>query len=209
MTGAETDESFMPASTERQVGEVARRLVELHLDFVWRSLRYLGITEPDREDACQRVWLVVTKNALRIRPGKEKSYIFSVVVRIAKEARRGRRPGHEPLEEHPLQAGTPSPEQQCDRGKARALLNELLVDLNQDQRTVFALFEIEGLSTPEIAEALGVSRGTVASRLRLARDHFQRKLDRYQSQYRATRESHTRLSGARLEAELLEGGDDE
>jgi RNA polymerase sigma-70 factor (ECF subfamily) len=38
---------------------------------------------------------------------------------------------------------------------------------------VFVLFELEGFSLPEIAEALQVPLGTATSRLRRARGHFE------------------------------------
>jgi RNA polymerase sigma-70 factor (ECF subfamily) len=41
-----------------------------------------------------------------------------------------------------------------------------------DLRTVFILFEIEGLSAPSIASMLDIPVGTAASRLRRARDIF-------------------------------------
>ena len=42
-----------------------------------------------------------------------------------------------------------------------------------DMRTAFVLFELEGLSVPEIAELTETKQGTVASRLRRARELFQ------------------------------------
>jgi DNA-directed RNA polymerase specialized sigma24 family protein len=40
------------------------------------------------------------------------------------------------------------------------------------------MFEIEGFSAPEIAEALELRLGTVSSRLRLARRAFERGVER-------------------------------
>jgi RNA polymerase sigma-70 factor (ECF subfamily) len=47
-----------------------------------------------------------------------------------------------------------------------------LQQLPQDSRTVFILFELEALSSPEIAALIDVPLGTVASRLRRAREQF-------------------------------------
>ena len=44
--------------------------------------------------------------------------------------------------------------------------------MTQDLRTAFVLFELEGLSVPEIAEVVKIPTGTVASRLRRAREQF-------------------------------------
>jgi RNA polymerase sigma-70 factor (ECF subfamily) len=44
--------------------------------------------------------------------------------------------------------------------------------MDEDQRLVFALFEIERMTGEEISDALGIPLGTVYSRLRLARASF-------------------------------------
>jgi RNA polymerase sigma-70 factor (ECF subfamily) len=54
----------------------------------------------------------------------------------------------------------------------RALLDRVLDGMPDDLRTVFVLFVLEGTSTPEIAALLGLPSGTVASRLRRAREAF-------------------------------------
>jgi RNA polymerase sigma-70 factor (ECF subfamily) len=44
---------------------------------------------------------------------------------------------------------------------------------------VFVLADVEGMTGPEIADALGIAVNTVYSRLRLARRDFERALARY------------------------------
>ncbi|HEX6277396.1 MAG TPA: sigma factor-like helix-turn-helix DNA-binding protein, partial [Polyangiaceae bacterium] len=50
-----------------------------------------------------------------------------------------------------------------------------------EQRTVFVLFELEGMTGDEIAEVASAPLATVYSRLRLARDTFRRVLERARS----------------------------
>jgi RNA polymerase sigma-70 factor, ECF subfamily len=190
-----SDGNGSPGERQRnaaQVAELHRRvhqLVQEHMDSVWRSLRRLGVSEADCDDGCQRVWVVVAQKADAIAPDKVKSYIFSVILRVASEMRRfEKRHHHVELDEHLLDPAPLDPEGSLDQRRARALLDTLLSALSWDQRIVFVMFEIEGFSSPEIAEALGISRGTVASRLRLARDDFQRALCRYQARARAASE---------------------
>jgi RNA polymerase sigma-70 factor (ECF subfamily) len=59
-----------------------------------------------------------------------------------------------------------------DRRRAVELADRVLAEMDPTLLTVFVLFEIEGLSTPEIAELVGVPLGTAASRLRRAREAF-------------------------------------
>lgn len=159
----------------------AERLVREHMDFAWRSMRRLGVDESECDDGCQRVWLVVARKVRVMEKSKERSFIFSVVVRVASEMRRAaQRRRWETLDclDEETQSNS-DPEGWCEQRRAKRLLDEQLAAMQWDNRVVFVLFEIEGFSTPEIAELLEVSRGTVASRLRLARETFRRGLARY------------------------------
>jgi RNA polymerase sigma-70 factor (ECF subfamily) len=52
------------------------------------------------------------------------------------------------------------------------LLDRVLGQLDASLVEVFVLFDVEGFSTKEVASALSVPEGTVASRLRRAREEF-------------------------------------
>jgi RNA polymerase sigma-70 factor (ECF subfamily) len=56
------------------------------------------------------------------------------------------------------------------------VLSEFFDELDESQRMVFYLADVEGLTAPEIAQALGVKLNTVYGRLRIARLRFERKL---------------------------------
>ena len=73
----------------------------------------------------------------------------------------------------------PGPDELSDQKRARELLNHVLDDMAFDLRTVFILFELEGLRSPEIAEVVGVPLGTVASRLRRAREAFRELVQKH------------------------------
>jgi RNA polymerase sigma-70 factor (ECF subfamily) len=76
---------------------------------------------------------------------------------------------------------SPFPEQEVDVRRRRALLDQLLEALPLPLRTVFVLFELEGLPTAEIGPMLGIPVGTVASRLRRARALFMARAKRLHS----------------------------
>jgi RNA polymerase sigma-70 factor, ECF subfamily len=187
---APTDSGMIPVGAVDWSSEAIqtriRQLVTEHIDFVWRSLRALGVPTGDCDDGCQKVWWVVARKVASIEPGKERSFIFSVVMRVASDMRRSAQAQRKaslgdalPLDLD-LASADPSAEELCDRQRARAMLEQLLGNIPWEQRVVFVMFEVEELGLQEIADALGVPRGTVASRLRLAREAFNRALARHQ-----------------------------
>jgi RNA polymerase sigma factor (sigma-70 family) len=78
----------------------------------------------------------------------------------------------------PRPAPAPDPEAQTGRGQAAAFVRAFLEQLDPDKREVFELAELEGLPIPEVAELVGVNLNTAYSRLRAARQLFQRAVDR-------------------------------
>jgi RNA polymerase sigma-70 factor, ECF subfamily len=180
--------------------ERVRALVDEYMDSVWRSLRRLGVPAADCDDGCQRVWVVVAHKIDAIDADKVRSFVFSVVVRVASDMRRSlRRHDRVDFDERLIDCSADDTESLIEQQRARELLDELLSQLSWELRTVFVMFEIEGFSSPEIADVLHVSRGTVASRLRLAREAFERVVQRYRKR------SGIRESRAQRRAQLAKG----
>lgn len=70
----------------------------------------------------------------------------------------------------------PSPEQRLAERELRERYFEALEQISEKHRTVFLLHTVEGMAYKEIADALGISIGTVMSRLHYARKHLQELL---------------------------------
>jgi RNA polymerase sigma-70 factor, ECF subfamily len=172
-----TDDQKRDEPTAGTLAPRFRALAIEHYDFVWRSLRRLGITPPETDDATQQVFLILSHKLSSVRQGEERSYIFGIVVRVAANMRRGRASARrrEVSEEDAPESFSqgPTAESSLGRAQARAMLDDILAGMSEERRTVFVLFELEELTTPEIAELLGVPTGTVASRLRRAREDFE------------------------------------
>jgi RNA polymerase sigma-70 factor (ECF subfamily) len=157
-----------------------KTLVTLHLDFVWRSLRRFGVSNGDVDDATQRVFLIANEKLDRIQVGSERSFLIGVAARVASHARRSyhrREAAEHGFSTTPPEA-SPDPEELTQKREARELLDRVLDAMPSDLRAVFVLFELEELSIDDTAALLALPRGTVASRLRRAREvfHVQAKL---------------------------------
>src|SRR5262245_60763634 len=149
-------------------------LVVRHLDFVWRALRRFGVPSADVDDATQRVFLIANEKLDRIHAGSERSFLIGVAARVASHARRSyhRREAAELGYSTSPPEASPDPEQLTQRREDRELLDRALDAMPAELRAVFVLFELEELSIDETAALLTLPRGTVASRLRRAREVF-------------------------------------
>ena len=74
---------------------------------------------------------------------------------------------------------SPNPEQLYDQSELKDILGKTINGLPPSFRTVFVLRDVEGLSTEETAETLGLSVPAVKSRLLRARLQLRERLSRY------------------------------
>jgi RNA polymerase sigma-70 factor (ECF subfamily) len=160
-----------------------RRMLAEQVDPLWRFLRRLGVREGGIDDALQEILLIAARRNADIEPGKERSFLFSTACRVASEIRRRGPHRHEVPEEAAGDRADPSPgpEELTDKAKARVVLDAVLEGMPLDLRAVFVLYELEEHTMSEIAVLLGVAPGTVASRLRRARAHFDGAVARWQA----------------------------
>ena len=150
-----------------------------HFRAVWRTLRRLGVAPAQLDDAVQDVFLVVHRRLPEFDGRSLRGWLYAIAVRVASDHRRGA--AHRrtvPLSEA-LVDPSPDPARTSELSESVRLLHELLAELDERQRTVFVLGELEELSAPEIAEALGENLNTVYSRLRAARARFEAALRRH------------------------------
>lgn len=149
-----------------------------HADFVWRSLQRLGIASADLEDVFQEVFVVVQRR-IHTFDGSSKltTWLFGICFRVASAHRRRawfRRLA--PIERQEEERDGPvhqHPDALLAEREARAALERVLGKMDLMKRAVFVMYELDELSTDEIAQVLGVPVGTVHSRLHAARKQFQ------------------------------------
>ncbi|MGE0399314.1 MAG: RNA polymerase sigma factor [Kofleriaceae bacterium] len=142
-----------------------------HLEYVWASLRRLGVPAADLEDVAHEVFLVVHRKLGdydRARPLKP--WLFGIAYRVASEHRRknARRAAQE-LEDELAASESSSPERQTVKRQAIALAQRALDGLDEEARAVFVLAELDDVAVTDVAEALSIPVNTAYTRLRRAR----------------------------------------
>jgi RNA polymerase sigma-70 factor (ECF subfamily) len=169
-----------------------RAIYDAHFDFVWCSLRRLGVREPDVLDLAQKVFMIAHAKLPEFE-GRSRltTWLFGICQRSASDYRRSaafRREVTTDSAEMDL-FGAPHDDRPTSvESRQKAELAEALLNkLPDEQRVVFVLFELEEMSGQEIAELLSVPVGTVRSRLRLARETFSREVKRLSSAHRGGR----------------------
>jgi RNA polymerase sigma-70 factor, ECF subfamily len=136
----------------------------------------LGGTSVDAEDIVQEVFLVVSRKWSALRAdGNFTSWLFQVTRKIVANQRRRMRwrrlwSGGDELAS--LRCEGPDPDAELDRRLTLALFHRAVDRLPEKQRTVFVLFELEGMSTAAIAELTQRNLSTVKVQLARARQRF-------------------------------------
>jgi RNA polymerase sigma-70 factor (ECF subfamily) len=161
-----------------------RRMADDHFAIVWRFLRGLGVPSSAADDAAQQVFVAAARRIDDIVPGSERAFLFATARGVARNARRATARRREVQDDDALALlhdEASDPEAALASGQARALLDRLLAEIGDDAREVFVLFELEGMTMAAIAESLGLPPGTVASRLRRAREEFESATKRFRA----------------------------
>jgi RNA polymerase sigma-70 factor (ECF subfamily) len=163
------------------------RLVEGHEGMVFNlAARLLGDPEEAR-DVSQEVFLQVYRMLGRFEGRSSlKTWIYRIAVNQCHNRRRfwhrRRRDREQAFDEglsarDSVSAATgPSPYEAVRRRERARRVQEALLQLSFEHRSVLVLREVEGLTCEEVAVALGVPEGTVKSRLSRARDAMRARL---------------------------------
>jgi RNA polymerase sigma-70 factor (ECF subfamily) len=168
-------ERAAPALPDPELPGDLDQLYAEHFDFVWRTLRRLGVKPEDLDDAAQDVFIVLMRRRAEFRgQSSHRTWLFGIANNVSHEVRRKRQRTDQaaPLSDSQRAPG-PSPFDQASSSEELRIVEDFLAMLDEDKRHVFILAELEQMSAPEIAQALGVKLNTVYSRLRAARQAFQ------------------------------------
>lgn len=153
------------------------QLYRSHYAFVWRACRRLGVADAELDDVVQEVFVIVHRR-LGDFEGRSSidTWLFGITYRFVRDHRRSGDARHR--REALASAGRPPtrPDRKLARARLAIVLDEMLDTLDEDQRSVFVMAEIMHMTAPEIAALTETKLNTVYSRLRLARQTFERAL---------------------------------
>lgn len=187
---AVSDEAALVAELQAGSEEAFAYLLSVYQNPVFNFISHIVDNGSDAADVLQEVFINVFKGIKRFRGESSlRTWIYRIAVHEALNHRRGwlRRHLREPLSVEegngdPLmglaeaQARVETPYQALEQSERQALLRRALSTLAQPYRTVVFLREIEGLTYEEIARVIGVTEGTVKSRLMRGRLLLRQKL---------------------------------
>lgn len=187
MTASSATLDAVPASPGERVAPVVAsatfdEVYTASLDFVWRTLKSLGLRPPALEDAIQDVFVVVHRRLADFEGRSSlRTWIYGIAVRVARDHRRRerRKGGLSPLDFEP-EDRAPGPHEHAAQSEALSELAAVLEALDEPKREVFVLCDLHELSAPEIAEVLGINLNTAYSRIRAARQEFKAAFERRQ-----------------------------
>ncbi len=141
-------------------------LFERYRTRVFSLCRHLTRSRADAEDAMQEVFFALLRALPEFRGESSlATFIHRIAVRVAVKQRL-RTSRHETLR---VEAPPEAADGRLEAREQQARLWAALEQLSVEQRTVLALFALDGLSHREIAAIVGVPEGTIWSRLHAAR----------------------------------------
>ncbi|ADU50535.1 RNA polymerase, sigma-24 subunit, ECF subfamily [Thermaerobacter marianensis DSM 12885] len=171
-----SDEALVQRAREGDL-DAFTALVERYQVAVYNLCLRLTNQPADAADAAQEVFLRVYTNLRRFQGrGPFRSWVYRIAVNTCRDELRRRRRRPVPAlappgpDAHPLPAGDDGDPARAVVGReVQAAIQDALGRLPEVFRTVVVLRDVEGLSYEEVAAVLGVSIGTVKSRVHRGR----------------------------------------
>jgi len=160
------------------------QVYETHFDFVWRSLRLLGVRLELVEDATQDTFSVVSRQLAQFEGRSSvRTWLFAILQRVAANHRRTQRRKLRQLEPlvEAVVSKDPTPHAHAEAAEVIEVIQSYCNLLDPERRAVFVLALLEELPATEVAQALGIPVNTVYSRVRSLREGLSRALAEHEA----------------------------
>lgn len=144
------------------------------------AYRVMGQKE-DAEDLVQETFMAVLQRIGTFEAGRPFApWFFRILVNRGLNARKARSLRDVDQIPETVAHHGPTPEREAERSELRGRLRRAMATLPERQRVIVELFELEGFGSPEIAEILEISDGTVRWHLHEARKTLKKALAPYE-----------------------------
>ena len=196
-TGSETRvdrDAALVASLRRGEPQAMEQLVETFADRVYRlTLRITGSKEDAEEATQDTLWTVGRKIDTFKGDSAFGSWLYRIAANAAYMKLRARKSKAveisldevlPPVDEgglhfEPMDDWSPRVDERAINGELRELLDTAIAELPADYRMALVLHDVEGMSNPDVAEALGISLPAVKSRVHRSRLYLRKRLSSY------------------------------
>jgi len=187
-------DAALVAALRRDDPEAAATLVETYGDRVYRLARRITGSNEDAEEVAQdALWTAARKIGGFKGESAFGSWLYRITANAAYMKLRSRRSkaneialddvlptlDEEGRHFEPMDDWSTRVDEQALQGELRAELESAIAALPPDYRAAVVLHDIEGLSNPDIAEALGISLPAVKSRIHRSRLFLRQRLSNY------------------------------
>jgi RNA polymerase sigma-70 factor, ECF subfamily len=178
----------------REDPEAPELLVDTYGDRVYRlALRITGSNEDAEEVAQDALWTAARKISTFKGEAAFGSWLYRIAANAAYQKLRARKakaheiamddvlPAFDEAGRHfePMADWSERVDEQALQGELRRVLGAAIDELPADYRTALVMHDVEGLSNPDIAEALGISLPAVKSRVHRSRLFVRKQLAEY------------------------------
>jgi RNA polymerase sigma-70 factor (ECF subfamily) len=164
--------------------EAFNQLVVRHQDHLFALVYRLVPDRDQAADAVQEAFFSAYRNLNTFRGGSVRSWLGRIAVNAAMDMQRARKrrpwqpfPELEDESWQPPDGPSVEPEHVSLAGERNRVLAAALARLSDEQRTCIVLFDVEGYDYGEIARLMGVSVGTVKSRIHRGRVSLRHALE--------------------------------
>ena len=173
----------LPASAKAPTSwqEAYRDYAQTVTRWVW----HLGGPDIEVEDAVQEIFLVVSRRFASFRgEARFKTWLYSITRKVVANHRSRHRwrfwlLGKDTDTLAQIPSTLPDPLTHLEQEQARAIFHRILRALPEKYQSVLVLFELEEMSTQEVADLCGCSVAAVSVRLHRARKMFFERYARF------------------------------
>ena len=190
MPDSETQLDNLIASAQQGDIDSFNALVLQFQDYIYTiTYRIMGDSD-SASDSAQDTFITAFRKLDTFRGGNFKAWLARIATNTCYDALRKHKrrpqdyleelPGSEMYGEAPVASDAPDPEQEALRSDLNLAIQNCIQALNDDQRMVIVLSDVEGYAYQEIADMVDATLGTVKSRLSRARLAVRRCLQSFQ-----------------------------